>query len=350
MTEDTSESRPGSLHLTVIVPCRNEVDAIDEFLDCVLGQEGVPGTYEVIIADGRSDDGTRDRLQDRASREPRLQLIENPEGIVSSGLNRAIMSARGNTIVRMDVHTHYAKDYLASCLRVLESTGAANVGGAARTRSGTLFQSANAAAFRSWFSVGGAKFHDADYTGEVDTVPFGCWRRDTLLAIGLFDETMVRNQDDELNLRLARSGGRIWQDASIRLWYSPRNSVKGLFRQYFQYGYWKVAVIRKHGKPASWRHVVPIAAMLMACVFAVAGFALPAAWWALGALTLAYLVLSLAASLQAAIRAGRASLLPLLPGIFLIYHVSYGLGFLFGLLDALLGRSPSGATVSVARR
>jgi len=90
--------------------------------------------------------------------------------------------------------------------------------------------------------------------------------------------------------------------------------------------------------------------MLMACVFAVAGFALPAAWWALGALTLAYLVLSLAASLQAAVRAGRASLLPLLPGIFLIYHVSYGLGFLFGLLDALLGRSPSGATVSVARR
>lgn len=350
MTADTAESPQGSPVLTVIVPCRNEADAIDEFLDCVLDQEGVPGEYEVIIADGSSDDGTLGRLQERARREPRLSLIENPERFVSSGLNRAIVSAKGETIVRMDVHTVYARDYLASCLRVLESTGAANVGGAARTRSGTTFQAANAAAFHSWFSVGGARFHDVDYTGEVDTVPFGCWRRKSLLAVGLYDESLVRNQDDELNLRLTKSGGRIWQDASIRLWYSPRDSLKGLFRQYFQYGYWKVVVLRKHRMPAAWRHLVPIAAILTGLGLAVAGFVLPFAWWTLGVLSLAYLALLLLASLQATVRARRLSLFPLFPGIFLTYHLSYGMGFALGLFDILLGRSPSSASFSAARR
>jgi len=113
-----------------------------------------------------------------------------------------------------------------------------------------------AAAFHSSFSTGGAKAHDENYEGWVDTVAYGCWRKTTLVQLGLFDEALVRNQDDELNLRLTRAGGKIWQSRAIVSWYSPRAALSSLFRQYFQYGFWKVAVIRKHGLAGFLAHLV----------------------------------------------------------------------------------------------
>lgn len=189
------------------------------------------------------------------------------------------------------------------------------------------------------FGFGAAPGHRAWHEGPVDTVYLGCWRKATLERLGLFDESLVRNQDDELNLRILRSGGVVWQSSRIRSWYRPRDSLGALFRQYFQYGFWKVAVIRKHRLPASWRHVVP-------GTFVLANLALPALWavgqgaglwWArlAGFLWLAqaapYAVCSLAASFAAAARRGW-DLLPLMPLVFATYHVSYGLGFLAGVV------------------
>jgi len=328
-----------TVQVTIIVACRNEVKHIRDFLDSVLSQEMAGMSWEGIIADGMSDDGTREVLEAYVARHRQLHVIANPGRIVSTGLNAAIRAARGEIIIRMDAHTFYAADYCRVCVETLDRTGADNVGGPARTRSVGVRAHAVAAAYHSPFSTGGARFHDVNYEGWVDTVPYGCWRKTTLERIGLFDETLVRNQDDELNLRFLRAGGKIWQSPAIVSWYSPRPTLSSLFRQYFQYGFWKVAVIRKHTLPASWRHMAPIGFVLSNILF-LAGMVVTKAigakqWFATSAvlwfsLVATYMLAILTASLIAARRNGWATL-PHLPAVFAAYHLSYGLGFLVGL-------------------
>ena len=336
--------------LSVIVPCRNERDAIESFVMNVRDQESVPGGFEVIIADGGSNDGTRERLDQLARTDGRFLVIDNPAGTVSPGLNLAIRQARGSVVARMDVHTEYAPDYLRCCVEELERAGAENVGGPALTRAIGYFQRANAAAYGSPFAVGGARFHDSAFEGEVDTVPYGCWRKETLEALGYFDEELVRNQDDELNFRIVRRGGRIWQTPRIRSWYRPRASALRLFRQYFQYGYWKVRVIRKHGSPAAWRHVVPAVAVATGVVLLGVTPWLPRAAAILALCLLVWLGLALVAAVATCRRTGEWNLLPVLPVIFAIYHSAYGAGFLLGLADAALGRHTQSSRVSELTR
>jgi glycosyltransferase involved in cell wall biosynthesis len=270
-----------------------------------------------------------------------LRVIDNPGRIVSSGLNAAIRAARGDIIIRMDAHTRYAPDYCTLCLETLETTKADNVGGPARTNATGEYARAVAAAYHSRFCTG-ARFHDVDYEGWVDTVTYGCWRKSTFDRIGLFDENLVRNQDDELNLRLVRAGGRIWQNPRIMSWYSPRTTLRSVFYQYFQYGFWKVAVIRKHKIPGSWRHAVPVTFVVMNLAL-LAGAAIAmwvgSAWWAAAALLWAamfacYGVANLVASVAAARSAGW-DLLPYLPAAFATYHFAWGLGFLVGIFRML---------------
>lgn len=323
--------------VSVVVPCRNEVGSIERFLDDLLAQEGLAGNFEVLVADGMSDDGTAEILARRAASDRQIVVIDNPDRIVSPGLNEAIRRARAPIIVRMDVHTRYASDYVASCLAVLEETGAANVGGAARTDTSGFIQRVIAAAYASPFAVGGARFHFPEYEGPVDTVTYGCWRREDLIRWGLFDEALVRNQDDELNYRITLAGGVIWQSARIRSWYQPRSNFKALFRQYFQYGRWKTVVIRKHRQFTSWRHLIPPAAVLGMGLSALTVAAIPALRIvALIPITL-YLIFLAIGSVRVAARSGWL-LLPALPVAFACFHFGYGLGFLVGLLAG--GRPP----------
>lgn len=322
--------------VSIVVPCRNERSRIEAALASMLGQTDVNGGIEIIVADGVSDDGTREILDRMAAADARLRIIDNPHRIVSTGLNRAIEAARGEFVVRMDMHSVYAPDYVACCLAALQRSGAQNVGGPARTRADSFFQRANALAYHSPFSAGGARFHDPDYEGWVDTVTYGCWRRQTLLDLGLFDEQLVRNQDDELNLRLVRGGGRIWQTPAIRSWYFPRASMAGLFRQYQQYGYWKVAVIRKHRLPASVRHLVPGAFVAALLVLGVLSAVSASARLALALLVVAYLLANGAASAVTCRRAPNRRYLGVMPFVFAAYHVGYGWGFLRGVIDFLV--------------
>jgi glycosyltransferase involved in cell wall biosynthesis len=336
--------------ISVIVPCRNEAKHIRLFLDSLLSQEMGGKQWEAIIADGMSTDGTRRIIDEYMSRGP-IRRIDNPEQIVSTGLNRAILLARGEFILRMDMHTEYAPDYVRRCVETLVATGAWNVGGPARTKADRWKPRAIAAAFHSPFACGGARFHDEQYEGWVDTVTYGCWRKSTLDQLGLFDESLVRNQDDELNLRITRAGGRIWQSPKIVSWYHPRPNLRDLFRQYFQYGFWKVAVIRKHRLPASWRHLVPgafvfaaAAGLPLAAVISLAGFPVAAAA-AAGAWTMMIAIYG-AACIAAAIWTARRygwDLLPVLPLVFPCYHFSYGAGFLSGFTIAWL-RGTKGAS------
>ena len=276
-----------------------------------------------------SDDGTRELLARLAATGSRLRVIDNPVRIIPAGLNAAIRVARGRIIVRMDAHTEYAPDYLHHCVAVLSETGADNVGGPWIAEGKGLAGRAVAAAFRAPFAVGGAHGHDPEYGGALDTVYLGCWPIETFHRIGLFDEEFVRSEDDELNLRLTRLGGRIWQSPLIKSWYHPRESLVSLLQQQIQNGYWKVRVVQKHKMPASVRHPVPAVFVL-----AFVAFGLASPWWSpvsldLAAIATAYAACNVGASLMAARQ--EKKLFPLLVLVFACYHFGYGYGFWRGI-------------------
>jgi glycosyltransferase involved in cell wall biosynthesis len=351
----------------MVVPCRNEGGQIQAVLRSILAQREPAGGFEIVLADGGSTDGTREILQKAARTDPRIRMVDNPKRIVPTGLNAAIRAAHGEIILRMDAHTEYAPDYVLRCVEVLEQTGAANVGGPARTKADTCMGRAIAAAYHSSFSVGGARFHDPNYEGYVDTVTYGCWPRSTFEKFGLFDEEFVRNQDDEHNLRINRGGGKVYQSPKIKSWYRPRGSLRALFNQYMQYGYWKVRVIQKHKLPASWRHLVPgtfvltLATLLMLSAFGavrstlaphpqipalgtqifIYGFSPSGFSLSLLAVLGTYISAVFVASVFTAAKT-EWKLLPLLPMVFACYHLGYGVGFLRGVWSFVVRRNNPG--------
>lgn len=335
--------------ISIVVPCRNEVDYIDSCLRSIFQQEDVPGGIEVIVADGLSDDGTRELLDEIRRGDQRLKIIDNHERNTAHGMNAGIRASRGRYVAIMGAHNRYATDYLRSAVEVLNETGADNVGGSMRCEGNSPIQKAIAGAHHSAFSVGGARWHDADYEGPADTVFGGVYRREVFDRIGLLDEELVRNQDDEFNLRLTRSGGKIWQSPRLRSWYTPRASLTGLFQQYAQYGYWKVRVIQKHKLPASVRHLVPGCFVLSLVFFTVTSIVWPPFVWALVALVGAYSACNVIVSMLTAWKRG-VQLLPLLPFVFATYHFAYGLGFILGVLDFVIRRrGPARAFTKLTR-
>lgn len=335
------------MKISIVIPCRNEKRHIGRFLDSVLAQRIDAGwELEILLADGMSDDGTREEIRSRMAECPSVRMIDNPGRIVSTGLNNAIQASTGDVVVRMDVHTVYAPDYIRQCVMTLNETGADNVGGPWIARGDGPVAEAIAAAFQSPFCAGGGKAHDPAYEGETDTVYLGCWQRSVFERAGYFDPALVRNQDDEFNFRLKKRGGRVWQSPRIRSSYVVRASIGRLFRQYLQYGYWKVAIIRKHGAMASWRHAVPplfVGSILLLPAITAAGMAarVPEIAWGAGIALAAELAVYFAACLFAALSCRhtlKVFSLVLMPAVIAVHHVAYGTGFLMGLLNL----APSG--------
>ena len=325
--------------VSLIVLCRNEQPYIAVCIQSLCAQDLPAGSFEIIVADGLSTDGTREILARLVAAHACLHIIDNPGRIASTGFNTAVRAAQGKIIVRIDVHTRYAPDYVRQCLAVLHETGADNVGGPWVAQGMGYIGRAVAAAFQSPFAVGGARGHNPHYTGPVDTVYLGCWRREVFERIGFFDEELARNEDDEFNLRLQRAGGLIWQSPRIRSWYHARASLRALWRQYMQYGYWKVRVIQKHRMPASVRHLVPAAFVATMLTLPLLALLWPGVWGLWGGLGLLYIVEILAVSVATAWRGG-GTLWPVLPVVFACYHLGYGYGFLRGLWDLVLWRHP----------
>ena len=316
--------------VSIILPIRNEARYIARCLQAVLTQDYPRDRIEILVVDGMSEDGTREMVARFAAQDPRVQLIDNPQRIVPTAMNRGIRLAHGSVVVRVDGHAVIAEDYVRRCIQDLAKVDADCVGGAICTIGETWVASAIAIAQSSPFGVGNAAFRYATSAQHVDTLAFGAYRRQVFDRIGLFDEELVRNQDDEFNFRLLRRGGKIWLDPEIRSDYFSRATLSALWNQYREYGFWKVRVIQIHSQPASWRHLVPGAFVLTLLASAVLSFVLGSPIVGLAAAAL-YALVSLSASFWLGVHKGWRYV-PILPVAFATMHMAYGVGFLAGLV------------------
>ena len=316
--------------VSVAIPMRNEAASIGALLASVLAQDYPAEQLEILVVDGDSDDESAAAVERVAARDARVRLLHNPQRIVPSALNIAIRAARGTVIARVDGHTRLAPDYLRVGVETLVRSGADNVGGRMDAVGGGWFGDAVADATASPAGVG-SYFHFGTEEREVDTVYLGMWPRAVFERVGLFDEELVRNQDDEFNYRLRKLGGRIVLNPAMRSWYQNRQDVVHLVRQYYQYGQWKVRVLQKHPAQMSWRHFVPPAFVAGMALLAVVGPEWAPAAWALRAVGSLYLLLVLAAALRQSARRGATGVLATALALSCV-HVAWGAGFLSGLI------------------
>jgi succinoglycan biosynthesis protein ExoA len=315
------------------MPIRNEADFIRRSLGAILTQEYPHSQMEVLISDGMSTDSTRAVIQDLATKHSdiSLKIIDNPGRIVPTGFNLALKQKKGEIVVRVDGHTIIAPDYVSECVSALERTGADNAGGRMNAISQTTFGRAVALATSTPFGVGGARFHYSEDEEWVDTVYMGAWRSKVFDEIGGFDEEFMRNQDDEFNYRLRAHKGKILLSPRIKSEYYPRSSPGALWRQYYQYGVYKVRVMQKHTLQMKPRHFAPVLLVVGLLVTAILAILIPSTWFLFVGLAGLYIVANLIASAITAFRS-QLSFSLILPLVFAILHFSYGSGFAVGLV------------------
>lgn len=315
--------------VSVIIPVRNSAETVARAVSSALEQE-YAGALEVVIAEGRSTDESRAIVDAVAARDSRVRVVDNPSGGTPTGLNAALRVSHGDVIVRCDAHAELPAGYVAAAVRRLDETGAGAVGGIQDARGETAFERAVAYAMANPLGSGGAAYRRHGAAGFVDTVYLGVFRRSTLRAVGLYDASLARNQDYELNHRIATRGGGVYFAPELRVRYRPRGSLGALWRQYFQYGRWKRVVLRRW--PGSLRARQLAAPLLVAGL--VGSPALAVSPWAAAGLVLPVTygaVLAMAALTEAVRRRDPAGLLvaPTLATM----HVAWGVGFWAGPPD-----------------
>jgi glycosyltransferase involved in cell wall biosynthesis len=332
--------------VSIIVPVRNEERYIERCLYSIARQDYPRSRLEIIVVDGDSTDLTREIVNRFAAEyDIDLRLVANPRRKTAAGINIGLDHARGDVIIRIDGHATIASDFLRLSVDALYATGADCVGGVIESEGDTWAGRAIAAAMSSPFGVGGAAFRTGG-EGEADTVAFGAYRRDVFDRIGRFAEDIDKGEDDEFNYRLRDHGGRILLVPGIRARYTARGDFAGAWRQYFGYGRAKPEVLRRHPAQAQPRQLA--SAALVAGLGASVLLAIGGKTAALKTLAGVYTLAATIASLALARRRGRRHL-PLLPVAFACLHLSYGLGFIAGLLG-LAGRILRPAARSGARQ
>jgi glycosyltransferase involved in cell wall biosynthesis len=338
--------------VSIVIPCRNEEEYIEGCLDSILASEYPKDRLEILVADGRSTDRTRELLIRYCAGHPSVILLDNPVGTTPAGLNTAIRAASGDIVIRMDAHVLYPSDYIKRLVRGLHETGADNVGGVLETvpAEDTPVARAIAVGMSHRFGVGNAHFRiGSTERRQVDTVPYGCFRRETFARVGLFDEELIRNQDDEFNFRLITRGGRVLLLPDVFCRYFARRSLSQLSLMYYQYGYFKPLVARKIGRIMTVRQVVPALLIAGLLTLALLSLWLPTARSVLASTLLAYVFL-VSVSALSAIRRHGLSCAAVLFAVFPILHFSYGIGFLLGVRDHLLARSaPRTSSLELSR-
>ena len=324
--------------VSVIVPCYNEQSTIRLLLEALCAQTFPRDEMEVIIADGMSQDGTRDEIAAFQKDFPQLavRVVDNLLRIIPAGLNRAIEAARGDLIVRLDGHAKPYPDYVERCVRAHEAGLGDNIGGVWEIQPGapTWIARSIAVAASHPIGVGDAMYRLAASASEVDTVPFGSFRRTLVERIGGYNELLLTNEDYEFNTRIRQANGRVWLDPSIRSVYFARSTIKELVRQYWRYGYWKWRMLRNFPGTVRWRQALPpLFVLSLIGLLLVSLFFSPALWLLFVELILYFSVLFLA-GLYSAIKQRKLFLLPGLPVAIAAMHVSWGSGFLWSMLTS----------------
>ena len=322
--------------VSIIVPCYNEQSTIRLLLES-LGEQTYPrAEMEVIVADGLSTDGTRQVIAAFQNDVPDLHvsIVENPKRYIPSALNRAIEASRGEIIVRMDGHSKPYPDYVTNCVTAHQAGRGDNVGGVWEIRPGAETWVANSIAVAAAhpLGVGDALYRHAKQAAEVDTVPFGSFRRGLIDRVGFFDESLLTNEDYEFNARIRKSGGKIWLDPSIRSVYFARATLLELIRQYWRYGFWKWRMLRRYPGTLRWRQALPPLFVLSLVGLFVLSFFVSFAGILLALELFLYIAIMILAGFHAALQHQKAYLILGLPLAIFAMHLAWGSGFLWSML------------------
>lgn len=321
--------------VSIVIPCYNEEATIGLVLAALYGQTYPRDRLEVVIADGLSSDGTREKIGEFCHLHSDLKVIvmDNQRRIIPAALNLAVAAATGEVIIRLDAHAVPDEQYIERSVQNLLEGKGDNVGGIWLIQPGSsdwIGRSIAAAAGHP-FGVGDALYRYASEPGLVDTVPFGAFFRATFERIGKFDETLLANEDYEFNVRLRQAGGRIYLDPAIRSRYHARPDLASLARQYWRYGYWKFRMLKRYPGTLRWRQALPplfvagLAALILAAPF------LRLARTALGLAAALYLLVLIAGSIPHALRSRDLRLALGIPLAIMTMHFSWGSGFLYSI-------------------
>jgi succinoglycan biosynthesis protein ExoA len=320
------------------MPVLNEERHLRAAIRRVLDQD-YPGELEVILAVGPSSDRTREIADVLAAADPRILVVDNPAARTPAALNLGIAAAQHGIIVRVDGHGELADGYIRRAVELLDETGAANVGGLMDAQGTTPFEEAVAVTYTTRLGLGGSAFHLAESpAAEAETVFLGVFRKDALLAVGGFDESMHRAQDWELNYRLRASGRKIWFSPDLRVTYRPRSTLRALVEQMYETGTWRRELVRRYPETATARYLAPpltLLGVLAGSVGGLLGVAFDSRLLRVGFLAPAgYLSLIIGGSLITT-RSMSAAARRRLPLVLAATHLAWGAGF-------LLGPEPSG--------
>jgi glycosyltransferase involved in cell wall biosynthesis len=321
--------------VSIIVPCYNEQNTIRLLLEALRNQTFPHTEAEIIISDGMSTDGTRTEIGafQREFPDIAVRVVDNMLRTIPSAVNRALEVSRGEIILRLDAHSKPYPDYVERCVRLLEAGAGDNVGGIWEIQPGakTWIATAIASAAAHPLAVGDALYRHATRAAQVDTVPFGSFKRSLIDRIGNFNETLLTNEDYEFNVRVKKAGGRIWLDPSIRSVYFARATLMELARQYWRYGYWKWRMLRHNLHTLRWRQALPPLFVLSLLGLLILSAFVPSARWLLMGEILLYFFTLILAGVIAAFRQRKFHLLPGLVLVIPVMHISWGLGFLWSV-------------------
>ncbi len=318
--------------VSIIIPCRNEEAYIEQCIDSFLSQTYPNELVQIIIADGMSNDGTRDIIKAYQEKYNNIFLLDNLELTAPTGMNKGIEFSDSDIIIIFGAHAYAEKNFVLENVLALENEEIGCSGGPITTISDGVVGNAIANAMSCPFGVGNALFRFANKETFVDTVAFGAYRKKVLDEIGLFDEQLVRNQDDELNFRVIKSGKKILLSPKIKSIYYSRGSLSKLYKQYFQYGFWKVRVIQKHKKPASIRHLIPVLFVIYIFLGIILGIFSKIVRVVSLSILLLYILLDIIFAYKCSKEDGLKEIL-YTTIIFPILHFSYGLGFALGIFN-----------------
>lgn len=325
--------------VSIIVPCYNEQATIGLLLQALYTQTFPRKEMEVIIADGLSTDCTRQEIEifceDHA--DLNVRVVDNPQRVIPAGLNRAIESATGEIIIRLDAHSIPYPDYVARCVHDLEAGLGENIGGVWEIQPGDQSWQARAiaAAAAHPLGVGDARYRVGGQSQAVDTVPFGAFRRSLIDEIGAFDEALLSNEDYEFNVRVRKAGGKVWLNPAIRSKYFARRTLGALAQQYWRYGFWKARMLRRYPETFRWRQLAGLF-VLSFLVLGILGIWIPAARWLLGVEVGVYTLALLVAGLQEAFRKRDFALLLGVPLAIATMHLMWGAAFLWSWMGSIL--------------